>query len=98
MRWLRVCIYVGATLFTIFSLSLSITCFVLESPSLGGKWVEAALSPEVDIAGIAGILVAAVGLVVDVLLFLLPLVAVYKLQLHHNRRVGVTVIFSTGLM
>ncbi|CAF9919671.1 hypothetical protein IMSHALPRED_004693 [Imshaugia aleurites] len=42
--------------------------------------------------------VAAGGLIIDVWLFVLPLVAIYKLQLQSTRRIGLTVMFSTGLI
>ena len=38
------------------------------------------------------------GLIIDVWLFILPLVAIYKLKLHSTRRIGLTIIFSTDPM
>lgn len=35
---------------------------------------------------------------VDIWLLILPLVAIYKLQLHSTRRIGLTIVVSTGLV
>ena len=98
MRWLRICIYLGATLFTVFYWSLSIALFILSSPRSGETWAENLLSPRLDITIKLAVPVAAGGLIVDVWLFILPVVAIYKLQLHSTHRVGLVTIFSTALM
>lgn len=98
MRWLRLSIYIGATLFTVFYWGISVVLFVLWSPKPGETWPEVEILPQVTTANRFAVPVAAGGMMVDVWLFVLPLVAVHKLQLHKTRRVGLTVIFSTGLM
>ena len=37
------------------------------------------------------------GMIVDIWLFVLPLVPIYRLQLHGTRRVRLTIMFSTNL-
>lgn len=98
MRWLRICIYLGATLFTVFYWSLSIALFILSSLRPGETCAEVQVSSRLIDTTKLAIPVAAGGLVVDVWLFILPLVAIYKLQLHTTRKIRLTVIFSTDLM
>lgn len=99
MQWLRICIYLGVTLSTVIYWSFSIALFVLESPRSGETWAEVYVSSSRnEIISKVNLLVAVGGLLVDVWLFVLPLVAIYKLQLHSTRKVGLTIMFSTGLM
>lgn len=61
--------------------------------------MENELSPRINVTSQRmAVPVAAGGLIIDVWLFVLPLVAIYKLQLQSTRRIGLTVMFSTGLM
>ena len=62
--------------------------------------MEMGLSPRLDVANKVNFSVAAAagGLIVDVWLFVLPLVAISQLQLHGTRRIGLYIMFSTGLM
>lgn len=98
MRWMRICIYLGATLFTVFYWSISIAVIILTLPRSGESWVEVDFSPRLDIVTKVNVSIAAGGLIVDVWLLVLPLVAIYKLQLHGTRRIGLLIMFSTGLM
>lgn len=99
MRWLRLCIYLGVTLSTIFYWSLSITLIVLASPKSGQTWAETdAPGPNIELESKTNIAVAAGGLLIDVWLFVLPLVAINKIQLRTTRKIGLTVMFCTGLL
>ena len=42
--------------------------------------------------------VAVGGMLIDVSLIVLPLIAIYNLQLQSARRVGLMIMFGTGLM
>ena len=95
MKWLRICIYSGATLSTAFYWSVSTAVFIIASPRSGQTWAEADV---VQSTTKVNIVMAAGGLLVDVGLFILPLVALYKLQLRSTHKIGLTVMFSTGLM
>ena len=95
MKWLRVCIYLGATLSTAFYWSVSTAVFIIASPRPGQTWAEADVIQSTTKVNIA---IAAGGLLVDVGLFILPLIALSKIQLHNTQRTGLTIMFSTGLM
>ena len=77
MRWLIVCIYVGVTVFTVFYWSILIIFFVLASPRPGETWGEAEISPRLAIVTKLAVLLAVGGMLVDIWLFVLPLVAIY---------------------
>lgn len=98
MRWLRICIYVGATLFTIFYWSFALAAFIVSSPRSGETWGEAGISPRTNNLIKTTVVPAVGGMIVDIWLFVLPLVAIYKLQLHSTRRIGLTIMFGTGLL
>lgn len=87
-------------LFTVFYWVISVAVIILSLPRSGESWVEMGLSPRLDVANKVNFSVAAAagGLIVDVWLFVLPLVAISQLQLHGTRRIGLYIMFSTGLM
>lgn len=91
-------IYIGATLSTAFYLGVTIALFVFTTPRPGETWAAAILSKEEQMVSKLAIPVSSMGLVVDILLLILPSLAVYKLQLHTTRKIGLMLIFSTGLM
>lgn len=98
MRWLRISIYIGATLSTAFYVGITIVMFDLATPRPGESWRDGYLSERVQSIPRLSIPIASMGLVIDVLLLILPSVAVYKLQLHINRKIGLMLIFSTGFV
>lgn len=96
MKWLRVCIYSGVLLSTVFYWSLSITLFVF-GPPRGQTWAESYVSSPFITNGL-NIAVAAGGLLIDVWLFILPLTAISNLQLQSSRKFGLAIMLSTGLI
>ena len=98
MRWLRICIYVGVTLFTIFYWGFAIAGFVLSSPRPSEILGEAEISSRLNTLINMTIFHGVGGMMIDIWLFVLPLFAIYKLQLHSTRRIGLTIMFSTGLL
>ena len=98
MRWLRINIYIGVTVLIVFYWSLSIALFVIDTPRPGETWTELELSPRFGDSAKTNVPMAVGGMIADVWLLILPLVAIYKLQLHQTRRIALTIMFSTGLM
>ncbi len=98
MKYLRLCIYSGAILSTVVYWSVSIALFVLASPTPGETWAEKAVLSQTQYSTKANTAIAAGGLLVDIWLFIIPLVGIYKLQLHRTRKLGLIIMFSTGLM
>lgn len=82
-----------------FYIGFTITQVVLTTPSSGETWVDHIFSQNEHNAGSkVSIPYAAVGCVFDVYLLVLPLGAVWKLQLPGRRKIGITLIFMTGLL
>lgn len=91
-------VYIGATLSTACYVGFTIALYVLITPRPGQSWRAQFLSKRERGAISLSVPTASVGLVVDVLLLILPSVAIYKLQLHTTRKIGLMLIFSTGLV
>ena len=99
MRCLRVCTYLGAALLTVFYLLSFTLWFILPLPAAGQTWKDVHISLEVSsFQDNFNISVAAGGLLIDLWLFLIPLAAIYRLQLHRSTRLGLIIMFSSGLV
>ena len=82
----------------VFYIGVTIEFFVLKTPRPGENWVASILSPREQMVSKLAIPVSSIGLTIDVSLLILPSVAVYNLQLHNTRKIGLMLIFSTGLV
>ena len=97
-RWVRISVYVGLTLLCCFYGATTIVQFYFATPKHGLSWVDYFLSPEEYKANILSIPLSAVGLGWDVVLFVLPVAAVLQLQLPTSRKIGIALIFATGIL
>ncbi len=95
---MRISVYIGATLSTLFYLGATIATFVLSTPRPGQSWTTDFQTEREQRLTELAIPISSMGLAIDIVLFILPFVAVYQLQLHTKRRISLTLIFSTGLM
>ena len=99
MRWLRVCIYVGAAIEVIAYGAFTITMFVLMTPTSTEDWVTHLYSQNEHNAQYkVSIPVSCFGLVVDLYLLVLPLIAISRLQMPTQRKIGVAFIFMSGIL
>ena len=90
--------YIGATLTTLFYWGATIATLVLSTPRGGENWTaDFQTEREQKMAGLS-IPISSMGLAIDIILFILPSVAIHQLQLHTKRKIGLMLIFSTGLM
>lgn len=96
-QWLRVGIYLGATVTTTFYLAVEIFWLYNMTPRKGHSFLSVAASPEEFKVLVLSVPVAAVGLGIDVYLLILPITAVAHLQLPTRRKIGVVLIFLTGI-
>ena len=96
-KWLRLCVYLGATLTVLFYLGVEIFWLYSMTPRKGGTWAAMAASPSEFKTLVLSVPIAAVGLGIDVYLLVLPVTAVMQLQLPTRRKIGVILIFMTGL-
>lgn len=97
LRWLRICVYIGAAMTTTFYVGVAIYLLVSMTPKQGQSWAAVALSPALLKALRTSVPLAGVGLGTDLYLLILPIAAVMQLQLPTRRKIGVILIFLTGL-
>ena len=98
MRWMRVSADLGAVLTTVFYTVITVCEFIFATPRRKETWVSHSITrPErLNILFVAPISV--VGLAIDIYILILPIVAVNKLQMPARRKVGIMLIFMTGLL
>ena len=96
IRWLRIAVYIGATLSTAFYLGVNVAQISLSTPAPGQTWRASFLSTRQAKVIKTAIPVASVGLIIDLFLLIIPSLAVCRLQLGFIRKLGLMLMFSTG--
>lgn len=96
LRWVRISVWIGATISAVFYFAVTITAFVLRSPWPGESFLEDTLSwhylefPQFSIP------TGVIGVLVDWYLLILPIPAVLNLQMSTARKLGILIVFMTG--
>lgn len=98
MRWLRISAYVGTLVTTTFYLGMTVVQFAFATPRRGETWFSHLLTRNEHWVSAMSVPQSAVGLVIDLYILLLPLIAINQLQLATRRRFGVILIFMTGIL
>ncbi|KAI9705072.1 MAG: hypothetical protein M1836_006855 [Candelina mexicana] len=99
--WLRICVYIGATITTLLYAATAISQAVVFRPRKLQSFAAAPLLQkpgQARISQVMALLLACVGLSTDLYLLIVPITAVLQLQLPLRRKVGVVLMFSTGLL
>ena len=96
LRWLKICVWVGATISGIFYVTVSIIAFVLSSPWPGESLLDCILSTHYILFAYFSIPTGLVGMVLDWYLLILPIPAVWSLQMSVGKKLGVLIVFMTG--
>jgi hypothetical protein len=91
-RYVRICVWIGAVV------SVTITAFVLDSPWGGDSLLDTVVSWHYLKFADFAIPTGVIGMVFDWYLFFLPMPAVWALHLSTSRKVGISLVFATGLM
>lgn len=94
--WLRICVYIGLFVNWGFYLAVCIASFYFMVPNPGQTWQEGFRNERYGNAINMTIPIATGSLTLDLYIFLLPLIAVSKLQLSQRKRLGVMAVFATG--
>lgn len=98
LRWLRLCAYAGV-IFTIISYGvMTVLSFIFASPRRGQVLFQKQTSAKARDAKLLSIPQSVIGLVVDLAILLLPIIAVLQLQLPRRKQVGVILVFMTGIL
>lgn len=98
LRWLRISVYIGATVTCVFYGAASIAQIVFSTPRPGQTWLEHDFSGEGDKGQVLAVPLAGVGLGIDIALLVMPIAAVMGLQLPTKRKIGVMFIFMFGIL
>lgn len=96
LRWVRISVWIGATVSAVFYVVVSITAFVLDSPWPGESLLEVILSRRNLTFAKFSIPTGVIGMLVDWYLLILPIPAVWTLKMSTGRKLGVLIIFMTG--
>lgn len=96
LRWLRICVWVGAPISAAFYVAVTIIGFVLESPWPGESFLEAILSWHYAKFAEFSIPTGVIGMLVDWYLLILPIPAVLGLHMSTAKKLGVLIVFMTG--
>ncbi len=77
---------------------MTVAAFIIITPRRGETWPEHLLSKEDKRSAILPVPASSFGVVIDLVILLLPIIAVMQLQLPTRRKIGVICIFMTGLL
>ena len=95
---MRICAYTAAAITTTFYISTSVVAFVLATPRRGETWPEHLLTKDERRSVNLPVPISSFGVVVDLVILLLPIIAVIPLQLPRRRKIGVVCVFLTGFL
>ena len=98
MKRLRYGSYVGAVVNVLFYVCILIVTLAYTVPAPGQTWQESIQTARSVHSVTMSPYVSSGSLVLDVYILVLPIAGVSKLQLTIRRKMGVIVIFLTGLM
>ncbi|KAF5872910.1 putative integral membrane protein [Botrytis fragariae] len=98
LQWMKICVFIGATLSSLFYLAITVVQFYLAMPFNGETWKSHIISARTLIGITFSVPAAAVGLGIDVYLFILSLIAAIRLHLPTRKRIPAMMIFNVGLL
>lgn len=98
IRWVRIAVYFSSVIIVGFYGAVMIALFVYSTPRPGRTWQEAAIDGTLTDSISLSVPTGVVGLVTDIWLVVLPLPAVFALQMPMLRKLGVSCVFMTGIL
>ncbi|KAK6600347.1 hypothetical protein H4I96_07673 [Botrytis cinerea] len=98
LRWMKICVYIGATFCSAFYLAGTVLLFYLSTP-FGSETLATMVFSHRQIMFLrVGVPMAAISLGIDIYLFILPLIAVKSLRIPTKKKILVMVGFTVGLI
>ena len=97
-RWMRISANFGAILTTLFYVTMGLCAIIFTTPQKEESWEQHEGSHLARLNLKMVIPQSCVNLVLDLYILILPIVAVVKLQMAPRRKVGIILIFMTGLL
>lgn len=98
LDWLRRCVYIGLFVNWSFYIANLIPSIYYQAPDPGQSWQKSLQNPRYLEVFKLSIPIAVGSLILDFYIFVLPLIAVMKLRLSQNKKIGVIAVFATGFM
>lgn len=95
-RYVRISVYIAGTLTGAFYSILTILFFGICSPRPGESMLELTLSHRYLQFANMSLAVGVISMILDWILLVLPITAVWKIQLSTARKIGVILVFATG--
>jgi hypothetical protein len=96
LDWCRWAIYICGSLSSAFYLAMTILQFVYMTQRPGETLAQHFGSPMATKVTHLSIPTSSVGLVVDVVLFLIPLIAVFQIQMQKQKKIRAALAFIVG--
>ncbi|KAF7854441.1 uncharacterized protein EAF02_011616 [Botrytis sinoallii] len=98
LRWMQICVYIGATFSSAFYLALTILHFYLMTPFGRETFASRLFTPQYAMYIRIGVPTSVISFGIDIYLFILPLVAVSKLRIPKKKKIFVMIGFGIGLL
>ena len=98
VRWLRIGVYVGAGISSSFYFAATVITFYYYTPHRHETWVERSFSAGFSKLQDVSILTGVMGLVIDTFALVLPIRVISGLQMPTRRKLGVLLLFATGMV
>ncbi|KAL8717817.1 MAG: hypothetical protein Q9225_004972, partial [Loekoesia sp. 1 TL-2023] len=96
LRWVRITVWIGATISVLFYVAVTVTGLIMNSPWPGETLLEGILSWHYLKFAQFSIPTGVVGMVVDWYLLFLPVPAIMTLQMSTAKKFGILLVFMTG--
>ena len=98
LRGFKVAIWIGGIFTALFYLATIIAAFVLSTPRPGESWPVHFQGPSQGrLVGLV-LVTPVMGILIDLYILILPLMVVNGLQIQRKRKIGVSLMFLTGIL
>lgn len=97
-RYVRITVYIGGTITVAFYSILTMLYFAICSPRRGESLLALTLSKRFQRFTNMSLAVGTISMLLDWVLLILPIIAVWKIQVCTARRAGVILVFATGAL
>ncbi len=96
LRWVRIALLTGGTLITLCNIAFIVGVTTLLTPAHGQTWLEHAQSGRLSEAVRWAVPVGVVGFLGDVFILVIPIPALWNLQMRKRRKFAMMFIFLWG--
>lgn len=98
VKWIRVACWIGGAITVAWSSAVILIIIILSFPHGKESFASHALSKQTFVMADLSVPISSVGLALDILLFLIPVVAVFRLKANRRKKIGLALIFGTGFL